>query len=554
MGDGETGPGFTVRCTSTEGILDLIEGYEESGLYHLRFSTRTGEVVRQVGDFMSALAIIGESLSLAFDIVELADALSKGDGGRIVWASMDLGFDMAQMVLSALKLVADAGLLAIGRVGQATVAVVGAAISVVATFLDAYRDAGADVGAALALLLDPHSFSDALRTAGFVSGLASLVTTVVVTSTLVAGGASVAGAFTVAVLAASGVGLVVLAVALAIWAVFHWDAVSGWYHGTVPEQAMDRIGEGIDRVLGRTMWMMARLGDRDLDEELLEARAERGVGLALCHVRTTSGDVGLVRALGGTHRYHLDAGAAQARSAKAVAELRYSVVALWRQVDDLVDDDHRTDGPERSEGYADDRGLVGKDHDFDVDVQVRRDGGDWEALSQADGSLDEFVGGLTYQDLAVAEVRVHMGGEVYTGALEAWLTTVDAALHRLTLASIALSQATWEMAYVASAGSEAAYSRETGLVRFELPEDADVAHVVVESPDGSVVMGGEAFRGPVHMNVTGGALLTVTGRRVGSAMVSWEVDGRTVWEYGEATGSAMKWYELEFGRSVLSFR
>ena len=542
---------FVVSIKTAGETLELVEAAEEAdGTCSVLFTTDKGVVLQRAGNMLSALSIIGKSLTIGLDLVKLHDAREESNGTAILWAVYDLGIDLAQMVISGVKFACDLGVLVLSKVTQSVLTIIGSAISVVTAFLDAYRDAGESFWGAWELLLHPDGFGDALRTAGFCSALASLVTTVVVTAALpMLTGVGVAAALTMAILAASGVGLIVLAAVLAVWTIFHWEEVSCWVHGSVTSNDVEAVEEDVSSVLGSTMELMANLNTVDVASEVAGARMELGVGLALMDLRSTSGDAGLVEALAGAPLYHLDGGSAQGRRARAVVEARHWIVSLWREVDDLVDDERATRDGEHSEGFPDDGGI-GKDHDFDADIRFLDDGGIGGHLDQT--GIGPFLRSLRPERVEGRTVEVRIEGDLFKDALEEWVKALEAIGSQLSEATSALARSSRETTFSASAVAEARYDRTRGLVEIKLPSWVVSAQVMVECTDGTVLVDGEPVDGPQLVHVTNGtALLTVTGRSVVSQILSYDCGLSMVELDMEADCTASRWSELSFGRSVL---
>ena len=545
---------FSVRCQTPGGVTELLKGTSDGIGCTLQVNTLRGTIVHLAGNVMSALAVVGGTLSLGFDVVELVEALEDGESSKIAWASFDVGVDMATMVLCVVRLMDDLGLVALTTMTKSTICVVGAAIAVVATFLDAYRDAGGDFWGAWGLLLHPGGFADALRSAGFFSSVASLVTTAIVTASLpTLTGATMATAFSTAVLAATGVGLIVFAAILAVWTVLNWDQVSGWFSGAAKEEDVDGMRSDLEDVLNSTMHLRARLNSVDVPEEIAGARSERGIGLSLMHLRSECGDERLVRALGRTDLYHLDGGSAQGRRARATREVSHWIEVLWREVDDLVDNDRPNSDGEASEGFRDYKGTFGsKDLDFDADIRVSIDGGERTTLVQASDGIGSFLRSL--DPVTVEDVRVSLSidGDVLKGALEDWSKALGTVSVQLGKASHALSRASRESAFVASSGAETAYTRARGLVEVRLPDALGDAQVEVGCQHGGVVRGGEVEAGPVVIQVINGtAMLAVTGWSVTSRVIGHSDDAGEDDFEPTATCTAYHWRELAFGSSVL---
>ena len=542
---------FVVSVQAAGETLELVEAAEEAdGGCRVQFNTGAGVVLKRAGNMLSALSIIGKSLTIGLDLVELRDARVEGNGTALAWAVYDLGVDLAQIVISAVKFACDLGVLVLTKVTRSVLSLIGSAISVVTAFLDAYRDAGDSFWGAWELLLHPDTFGDALRTAGFLSALASLVTTIVVTAALpMLTGVGVAAAFTMAIVAASGVGLIVLAAVLAVWAILHWEEVSCWFHGSVTSDDVNAMEEDVSSVLGSTMELMANLNTVDVASEVAGARMERGLGLALMDLRSTSGDAGLVEALAGAPLYHLDGGSAQGRRARAVAEARHWIVSLWREVDDLVDDERASLDAEDSEGFPDDGGI-GKDHDFDADIRFIDEDGIGGLLHQ--GGIGPFLRTLRPERVEGRSVEVFVEGDLFKDALEEWVRALEAIGSQLTEAMSSLARSSRETPFTASALAEAKYDRARGLVEIRLPPGVISAQVMVECTDGTVLVDGEPVEGPHLVRVVNGtALVTVTGRSVVSEILSYECEGGTVDLGLEASCTASRWWELDFGGSVL---
>jgi hypothetical protein len=291
---------------------------------------------------------------------------------------------------------------------------------------------------------------------------------------------------------------------------------------------------------------MANLNTVDAAEELAAARMERAVGLALMDLRTTSGDGGLVEALAGAPQYHLDGGSAQGRRARAVVEARHWIVVLWRQVDDLVDDDHADD--QGSEGFPDDGGI-GKDHDFDGQVRIR--GPEGSPLTLDAAAIVGFLEGATPEVVSGWSVHLVVEGDLFKDALGEWVSSLEAIGSQLTEATAALSRSSRETTFAASSVAEAAYDRSRGLVEVRVPAAVGSARVLVECVDGAVLVDGEVVTGPVEVHVENGTvLLAVTGRSVVSEIQDYTSDEHLDMDM-ESTCTVSRWSELSFGSSLL---
>lgn len=544
---------FVLWSETGSGMKELLKGTVDDGGCTVRSTWAGTNVVAKVDNVLTAISIITSTIAVYYAGVEFVNALEEGDVSNIIWAYTDLQLDMAKLVLSLLGVLGKVGLLVIGALGKAVLSVVGAAVAVVATFLDAYRDAGNDFWGAWDILLHPDGFSGALRTAGFFSAIASIVTTAVLTVALPAlTGASVAGAFILAIGVATGVGLIVLAAVLVVWAIMNWDSITNWVSGTVGDEEVDDVEDEVGSILRSTMELRARLNSVDVLSEVAEARSERGVGLALMHLRTLSGNHALVEALGRADLAHLDGGSAQGRRARAVHEVRYWIDVLWREVDDLRDEDRRRSGGEDSEGFRDYKGSWGsKDHDFDADIKISMDGGARVALDQASGGIEAFLEGLTEDDLGNTQVHLSIAGSVYGDGLKDWLKAIGAIGGELSEATSALARASRGSAFVSSFASESDYARERGLVQVQLPETVDRARMEIWSEGGDVFIDGQPVESGTIEVTNGSAMFTATGFAVQSKVLAW--DGMT--PSGRLTPSAacmvLPWHDVNFGVPAL---
>ncbi|NIP35494.1 MAG: hypothetical protein GWN18_11110, partial [Thermoplasmata archaeon] len=78
---------FLVRVQDEAETFQLVEAAEEvDGTCTVRFTTDVGVIVKQAGSMLSALSIIGKSLTIGLDLVELRDATVEGNGTAIAWA------------------------------------------------------------------------------------------------------------------------------------------------------------------------------------------------------------------------------------------------------------------------------------------------------------------------------------------------------------------------------------------------------------------------------------------------------------------------------------
>jgi hypothetical protein len=542
---------FYAKIVSEERSWELFraETRDEGLLVTLR--TAGGQVTKVVGKALSAISLILTGLSVCFDTVELCEAAQDGNGTRVAWGTLGLSFDIAKLVISVVKLCASLTKFSLTILGKGALTVITAAITVVTTFLSAYREAGDDFWGAWDLLLDPDSFSDALRTAGFFSAVASLVTTVVLTAVLPAlTGATLAGAFATAVLAATGVGLIVFAVVLAVWAIFNWQKVRGWFSGTAKDEDVDAVREDLEGALRSTMELRARLNGLDAMVELQRARSERGTGLALMELRSLASGSGLIEALGRADLHHLDRGGAQARRARAAHELKYWIEVFWREVDDFVDDDDPDRDGEASEGFDDYKDTWGsKDLDYDADIIIERDIGMDTRLPQAYGNLVRFLRELDVEALEGIDVKLDIDGDVYEGGLKDWLKALGHIGGQLGWCTDALATSSREVSYVAALGGPSAYRRDLGIVEIRLSEDVPLAQVEVES-NGPVMVQGELVEGSLRIDVVNGTALVIAApgsirtTLVGSTGMEREL-------IPEAHGCVSKWCEVSFGEEVL---
>ena len=544
---------FRIWSETGAGPKDLLKGTADETGCTVRATAALGGMVAKVDNVLTAISILTSALTVVYDTVEFVGALEGGDTEEVIWAYVDLQLDMAKLVLSVLNVLGKVGLVALGAVGRAMATVIGAAISVVSLFLDAYREAGNDFWGAWDLLLHPDWFSAALRTAGFFSAMATLVTTAVLTVGLpILTGATMV--LSMAVFIATGVGLIVFAAVLAIWVVLNWASIKNWISGTMADEDLDNVVDDVDSILAATMDMHARLNPIDVTGQVAEARTERGVGLSLMHVGTLSGNAGLVKALGNAGLSHLDGGSAQGRRARAVEEVKYWIQVLWREVDDLIDNDRGTSNGEDSEGFEDYKGSFGsQDHDYDGDIRVTLGKDMYLDLEQSTGGIERFLKGLDEEDLADMEPRLDIEGKVYADGLKDWLKSLGAINGQLGEATGALDRAGKETAFVSSVASEADYDRHRGVLRVTLPEGMSWAELEIWSEGGAVYVDGEPVEGRTTIEVEDGtALVVASGFVVQSRLVQW-VDPEEPEDIVSITNCAVfEWHDINFGAHALN--
>jgi hypothetical protein len=259
--------------------------------------------------------------------------------------------------------------------------------------------------------------------------------------------------------------------------------------------------------------------------------------------------------MGRADLHHLDTGSTQGRRARAVCELRHWIEVLWREVDDLVDNDSPNSNGELSEGFPDYKGTLGsQDLDFDADIRVSTDGGPKSTLTQRDGGLVAFLRELEVEGAVSTNVSLRIEGEVYKEALKKWTKAVSAVCKELQEASSSLTQASRESAFIASTGSGSAYRRDLGLVEVRFPVGVEQVKVTVSCPNGEVIVGGSAHAGSCTLEFDGTTtMVLVTGWYAGSTLLG--ISYREGVEYQvEADCGVPLWYELEFGAAVLDHR
>ena len=515
---------------------------------------------RLVTSFKSGLAllsVVSSAYSVWKDAINVGEALDDGWSPRAGFAVLNITIDIVRTVMAAVTLLKELGLVTLSELAKGCMGIISAAISVITAFLSAYQQAGGDVWAAFAILGHPDTFSAALRTAAFLQGIVTLYVAVVVGVVVPA----LTGAIvTVASAAAmsTGVGLIVFGLALAVWAILNWEKVQawfrGWLSGTATQSEVKAAREGIEDMLASTMSIRAQLNGVDVEGELYRARLERGTGLGLMEARAFLSDDGLVGALGRQDLRHLDDGASQARRAKAVAELRYWIEVLWREVDDFVDEDSTDKADGLSEGFTDDKGTFGVDHDFRADIHVTDPDGLRARLSQRDGTLMGFLRGLDAATADGSKVELDVygkDGRVYGPALRNWNAALDSICAEVRRCVDNITVASREVAYAALLGSGSEYRRDLSIVEIVTGEDVPLAQVDVISA--GLWMNGTSVEGWQRVEIRDGArMLVVTPGLVESIMYGPGIELEQLESRCNAT--APRWCDPSFGRTVLDHK
>ena len=483
--DGEKGAEVSAWLETTSGrfpLFTLKQRLEGLVVAFQGANPRTYLFLRTAPAF---LAVAMSVLKVSTGTLELVRAVHEGDRRDLTLAALNISFDLAGMALSVVGLLRTVRLLKLTPAMSSTLTFVGAAIGVMTSFYSAYKDAG-DVWGALGLLVGPDTFSSAMRSAAFAQGIAVLVAGIVASQ---ACGLALAAAAAIA----TGVGAIVFLAVLAVWAAFHWDDIAQWFaswvSGTAKDEEVRAADEGITGMLGSTMRLRATLNAVDVEGELLQARLERGKGLALMEARSGLPDGAAVAGLGRADLRHLDSGAVQARRAKAVAEARYWVEALWRETDDFVDADGLAGDGRPSEGFRSDNGkALGAEHDFWTELRVVGADGSVRRIGQADGSLVAFLASLNSTNVEGVGLDLSIKGRVYGPALDDLAHELGEMSAELGRCVDRLSACSREAAHAAMQGSAPDYRRDLGVVEVRLGEGVRGARVklMVDMDPGSV--------------------------------------------------------------------
>jgi len=537
----------------------LVEARAVDGGLQLGTTGDAALLLKSMKCGLTLVSVLTSAIAVAKDAVSIGQALADGRVADARLAGLNLSLDLARTVINVIGLLRDLGLLALGAVSKAALTLVTAAVSVISTFASAYSSAGRDFKGAMALLMNPETFNGALKTAGFVAGIGTLAASAYL------GAAALTGLVVTAlsaVLIATGVGAVVYCIVIVAWTALHWQKIKewgrAWASGTATDEAVGRAMGDVQDALGGTMGLRAQLNEIDVAGDLRTARLMRGTGLAMMEVRSLLADEGLVGAVNRTDLYHLDMGAAQARCAKAVAELRYWIEVLWREVDDFVDGDHASSDGELSEGFAHDKDFVidglTYHHTFDADILVDYGDGWTERLSQADGSLVRFLRSLNVSNAEGLAVRLEVRAaddRIYGPAMEAWGDALSLILEEVGRSSEGLSAASRECAYASMIGTPSEYSRGLSVVEVRTGEGLDAVSCEVDS--GGIWSDGALVAGRAHVDVEDGArMLVVAPGHVESTMGGNGVELEELESRCSAT--APRWCDPSFGRTVLDHK
>jgi hypothetical protein len=379
-----------------------------------------------------------------------------------------------------------------------------------------------------------------MRSAGFASGIATLVAVAVMVEGM---GTALASA----ALIATGVGAVVFLAVIAIWAVVHWREVrawfAGWISGTVKQGEVSAADEGITSMLESTMRLRAQLNAVDVEGDLLRSRLDRGAALALMGTRSTMGDAALVSALGRSDIRRLDDACAQARRAKAVAEASYWVTALWREADDLIDSASLNESGRPSEGFDYDKdSWLSKTHHFWTETWVVHPNGLSQRLLQQDGTLEDFLRAVNASNIEGVTIDFSIKGSVYGPALGDYNDALTAIAREVGRCVADIGAASREAAFVALQGAASGYSRLLSVLEVVTGEGLDysVVHLdVVGPPKWSMDL---AFE-------DGTTTVLVSPGRVVSTLKQYhgDIGDHTL----EVAGAVHMWWEPRFGRDVL---
>ncbi len=525
-----------------EGDVPLLEAKPRPEGYWVRFGKENPRVLTTFKAATSLLGVFSSALGVYKGTVDFVSAVEGGDIEQIAVMGFDLYLDLAGLVMSVINFLKAMKLVAFDAFLKGAFTVIGAAMTVVSTFFSAYKEAGNDVVGAFRLLFNPATFSAAMRSAGFASGIATLVAVAV----MVKSGAALASA----ALVATGVGAIVFLAVIAIWAIVHWREVrawfAGWISGTAKEKEVSAADEGITAMLESTMRLRAQLNAVDVEADLLRSRLDRGAALALMGARSTMGDAGLVAALGGSALKGLDDASAQARRAKAVAEAGYWVEALWREADDFIDSASLNGSGRPSEGFEFDKDAwLSKTHHFWTEIWIVHPNGVVQRVRQQDGTLAGLLRAVNTTNVEGVTIDFSIKGLVYGPALRDYNDALTAIAGEVGRCVEAIGAASREAAYIALQGSASEYNRVLSVIEVVTSEGLDHSGIRLD------VSGPPTWSEDIAFG-DGTATLLVPPGGVVSTLKQYHGDigeHRTV-----VAGVAHSWWHPGFGRDVLDHR
>jgi hypothetical protein len=225
----------------------------------------------------------------------------------------------------------------------------------------------------------------------------SLGTLIVSVFTVIAYTLAAFGATGTALTAAAGilacvgpVGWLITAALFIITVITNWDDFRATVTGTLSDSSVNDLRESTGSALGNTLGTLGDLNEMRYDELAQDARTSHGMGHVFRRLALSSNIEEMSYDMRNISYYYYDLGASRMEHAKAARALRFSMVSLWMQADDFLDDDtknNREDGAgDRNPFY--DKGNFGRDYDYDGNIWVDPTGRLWWFFSYSLGYND----------------------------------------------------------------------------------------------------------------------------------------------------------------------
>lgn len=282
------------------------------------------------------------------------------------------------------------------------------------------------------------------------------------------------------------IGAVLALVTLLVMICYNSEAIGCWMAGTSTTEARDKTIASIGSTLQGTVGTMADLNEFKADEMMLEARSTRGTAFLLDSLGVLVNDASFGFQLANISAFSYDMAWAKEHQAKAVRCLRYFLVTMWKQANDFHDDDSVRKGESQDRHNLPDKGTLGGENDWHVDIKVTDPLKGWELRQLFDTDIEGYLLGLTADEARNVSLKFILTitkGGVSSDGLQAWVDTVGRISDMVTLWQNRLAASQAMVSYVQGISSQR-YRNDLGYLQIRMSDAYSDAKVIISSHDG----------------------------------------------------------------------
>ena len=149
-----------------------------------------------------------------------------------------------------------------------------------------------------------------------------------------------------------------------------------------------------------------------------------------------------------------DLGDAKLEQARRVMSLRYSLMALWSQMDDLHDDDiEERESSENGDRHSfPDKGLMGKDHHYSGDIKVTSPRMGWKGHEMRQSEIFPFLQNISEDEIEETKVSYALFKDMWfvKAGVAQWQSTIDQLSRQVQVEMAGYSAAVSRCAYIST--------------------------------------------------------------------------------------------------------